>query len=109
MDDSNPTPRVGFPQLKNMIGRKVLFVGRIESMDQGRVHMVAPDGSKVIIQSNGVFDSQFVEVEGTVVDPMTIQEASHTNFSENFDMNMYNDLLKLINDKYTGLFYPPFA
>ena len=84
MDDSNPTPRVGFPQLKNMIGRKVLFVGRIESMDQGRVHMVAPDGSQVIIQSSGVFDSQFVEVEGTVVDPMTIQEASHTNFSENF-------------------------
>jgi hypothetical protein len=25
------------------------------------------------------------------------------------DMNLYNDLLKLVNEKYTGLFYPPFA
>lgn len=84
MNADDPTPRVGFAQLKNMIGRRVLFVGRVEGVDGGVVRMAAPDGSKVAIQANSVFETPFAEVQGVVVDPQTIKEESHVNFGENF-------------------------
>jgi hypothetical protein len=84
MNTDSPTPRVGFAQLKNMIGRRVLFVGRVETMDGGVVRMAAPDGSKVSILANSTFETPFAEVQGTVVDPQTIREESHVNFGDNF-------------------------
>lgn len=84
MNCDNPIPRVGFAQLKNYINKKVLFVGKIESMNNGIVNMQAPDGSKVVVQANSHYDTPIVEVCGVVVDPMTIKEESHVNFGENF-------------------------
>lgn len=84
MNCDNPTPRVGFGQLKSYIGRKVIFVGKIESIDNGLVNMQAPDGSKVVVQANTNYDTPFVEVTGVVVDPMTIREESHVSYGENF-------------------------
>jgi hypothetical protein len=84
MNADECTPRVGFAQLKSMIGRKVLFVGRVETMEGGLVRMAAPDGSKVAIQACSTFETPFAEVLGTVVDPQTIREESHVNFGENF-------------------------
>jgi hypothetical protein len=84
MNCDNPTPRVGFAQLKNYINRRVLFVGKIESIDSGSVNMQAPDGSKVVVQGNSNYETPFVEVAGVVVDPMTIREESHVDFGENF-------------------------
>jgi hypothetical protein len=84
MNADEPTPRVGFAQLKNMIGRKVLFVGRVEQMENGVARMAAPDGSKVSVQSTSMFETPYAEVQGVVVDPQTIREESHVNFGENF-------------------------
>jgi hypothetical protein len=84
MNADEATPRVGFAQLKNMIGRRVLFVGRVETMEGGLVRMAAPDGSKVSIQAAGTFETPYAEVQGVVVDPQTIREESHVNFGENF-------------------------
>ena len=84
MNCDNPTPRVGATQLKNYINRKVLFVGKIESVDNGLVNMQAPDGSRVNIQTNSHYEAPFVEIEGVVVDPMTIREESHVSFGDNF-------------------------
>jgi hypothetical protein len=84
MNCDNPIPRVGFAQLKNYINKKVLFVGKIESMNNGVVNMQAPDGSKVVVQANSHYDTPIVEVCGVVMDPMTIKEESHVNFGENF-------------------------
>lgn len=84
MNFDNPTPRVGFAQLKSYIGKKVIMVGRIESIDSGMVNLQAPDGSKVLVQSSSNYETPFVEVTGVVVDPMTIQEDSHVSFGENF-------------------------
>ena len=84
MNADDPTPRVGFAQLKHMIGRRVLFVGRVENMEGGLVRMAAPDGSKVSVQASSTFETPFVEVQGVVVDPQTIREESHVNFGENF-------------------------
>jgi hypothetical protein len=84
MNCDNPIPRVGFAQLKNYINRRVLFVGKIESMENGVVNMQAPDGSKVLVQANSHYDTPIVEVCGVVMDPMTIKEESHVNFGENF-------------------------
>ncbi|KAI8471018.1 MAG: replication factor A protein 3 [Monoraphidium minutum] len=105
MNADDPTPRVGFAQLKNMIGRRVLFVGRVESMDGGLAQMAAPDGSKVAIQANSVFETPFAEVLGVVVDPQTIREESHVSFGESFDMNTYNEFLKLANGPHQQMFY----
>lgn len=91
MNSDNPTPRVGFAQLKNMIGRRVLFVGRVESMDGGLVRMAAPDGSKVTIQANSPYDTPIAEVQGVVVDPQTIREETHVNFGDNFGKYMLWD------------------
>lgn len=106
MNCDNPTPRVGFGQLKNYIGRKVIFVGKIESIDNGLVNMQAPDGSKVVVQANTNYDTPFVEVTGVVVDPMTIREESHVSYGENFDLNLYNEFLKLSSGPYVELFHP---
>lgn len=84
MNADDPTPRVGFAQLKNMIGRKVLFVGRVESMDGGVAQMLAPDGSRVAVQAASMYETPYAEVTGVVVDPQTIREESHVNFGENF-------------------------
>jgi hypothetical protein len=84
MNCDNPIPRVGFAQLKNYINRRVLFVGKIESMENGVVNMQAPDGSKVLVQANSHYDTPIVEVCGVVMDSMTIKEESHVNFGENF-------------------------
>lgn len=79
-----PTPRVGFAQLKNFIGKSVLFAGKVESIDNGLVVLQAPDGSRVHIQATSHFDAPFVEVLGTVVDPQTIREESHVNYGDSF-------------------------
>jgi hypothetical protein len=85
MNVDQPTPRVGFPQLKNFIGKTVIFVGKVETIQGQQVHMSAPDGSRVTVQqNNSTFDSQFAEVTGVVVDPMTIREESHVEFGEKF-------------------------
>lgn len=84
MNCDNPIPRVGYAQLKNYINKKVLFVGKIESMNNGVVNMQAPDGSQVVVQANSHYDSPFAEITGVVVDPMTIKEESHVSFGENF-------------------------
>jgi hypothetical protein len=84
MDCSNPTPRVGYPQLKSFINQRVLFVGKVESLSPGCAHMLAPDGSKVVVQTNSTYNSMFVEVEGVVVDPSTIREEAHVDMNETF-------------------------
>eukprot|EP00882_Tetradesmus_deserticola_P004085 GHRQ01004316.1.p3 GENE.GHRQ01004316.1~~GHRQ01004316.1.p3 ORF type:complete len:112 (+),score=25.53 GHRQ01004316.1:1279-1614(+) len=106
MNVDQPTPRVGFPQLKNFIGKSVIFVGKVEAMQGQQVQMSAPDGSRVTVQGNSTFDSQFAEVTGVVVDPMTLREESHVEFGEKFDLNLYNEFLKLSNGQYAELFYP---
>lgn len=77
-------PRVGFGQLKSFVGRSVIFVGRVESMEGGVVVMQAPDGSHVHVQASSSFDTPFVEVTGVVVDPQTIREESHVDYGDSF-------------------------
>jgi Replication factor A protein 3 len=84
MNTDNAAPRVGFPQLKNLIGQRVTFVGRIETMEGGVVQMAAPDGSRVSVQASSPYDTQYAEVIGTVLDPSTIREETHVNFGDNF-------------------------
>lgn len=79
-----PTPRVGVAQLKNFVGRTVIFVGKVDSMENGVVVMHAPDGARVTVQPTSHFDSPFVEVTGVVVDPQTIREESHVSYGDSF-------------------------
>eukprot|EP00879_Flechtneria_rotunda_P010072 GHRR01010530.1.p1 GENE.GHRR01010530.1~~GHRR01010530.1.p1 ORF type:complete len:111 (+),score=7.73 GHRR01010530.1:283-615(+) len=106
MNDSKTIPRVGFSQLKNFIGKTVTFLGKIESMENGLVHMQAPDGSRVQVQANSAYDTPYAEITGMVIDPMTIKEDSHVNFGDSFDLNLYNEMLKLANGQYVELFHP---
>jgi len=60
-------------------------LGKIESIEGSLVHMQAPDGSKVQVQTgNSTYDTPYAEIQGTVLDPMTIREESHVNFGDNF-------------------------
>lgn len=84
MNADNPTPRVGYSQLKDFIGKRVIFVGKVENLESGVVHLQAPDGSRVKVQANSTYDTAYVEVLGTVVDPETIREELHVHYGESF-------------------------
>ncbi len=84
MSEAYATPRVGGQQLKNFVGRKVIFVGRVENMEGSMVHMRAADNEMVSVQSSSAPGSPIIEIVGTVQDPRTIVEEGHVNLNENF-------------------------
>lgn len=105
MNADSPTPRVGYSQLKDFIGKRVLFVGKVDTIEGGIVQLLAPDGSRVKVHANTPFDTAFVEVLGTVMDPESIREELHVHFGDSFDLNLYGELLKLSNGQHVDLFY----
>lgn len=84
MNADNPTPRVGYSQLKDFIGKRVIFVGKMDTVEGGIVHLHAPDGSRVKVHANSTYDTTYVEVLGTVIDPESIREESHVHYGESF-------------------------
>jgi hypothetical protein len=84
MNTETAIPRVGAQHMPSMIGRKVLLVGRIETISGSGVQLTAADGGRVTVLGQGPFDSTLVEVEGTVMDAHTIQEETHVNLNDAF-------------------------
>mmetsp|Transcript_3372 Transcript_3372/g.7377 ORF Transcript_3372/g.7377 Transcript_3372/m.7377 type:complete len:110 (-) Transcript_3372:746-1075(-) len=102
------TPRVNFEVMQRFIGKKVSVVGEIESTTpEGQIVLITSDKGRIHINTNpraGPYDTKFLEFVGNVVDPRTLQEEEHTNFGDNFDMNMYNEMVKLSNGRYADMF-----
>ncbi len=84
MDISCPLPRVGASHLRDFVGRRVLFVGRVDKQEGGTIDMEAPDGGKVTVHARGPFSQPIAEVEGIVLDPQTIREEARSVLNDNF-------------------------
>ncbi|GIL52679.1 hypothetical protein Vafri_8498 [Volvox africanus] len=105
MDD--PTPRVNFETMQRYHGRKVILCCQINQVDNGQVRVVTADkGEVTVVGGTAPYEGRFAEVVGTVINPNTVQEIEHTNLSDNFSLDMYNELVKLSHkDAYIGMFY----
>jgi len=86
----------------------VLLTGEVKSLSDGKVLLRTSDDAEVVVICNpnfsGSFDSAFVEVLGKVVDAKTLEEESHTNFGANFDLRLYNEMVKLSTTKFADAF-----
>mmetsp|Transcript_22051 Transcript_22051/g.61200 ORF Transcript_22051/g.61200 Transcript_22051/m.61200 type:complete len:108 (-) Transcript_22051:120-443(-) len=99
MDVSTPTPRVNGALLRQNIGRKVLLVGEVLSLEEGFVRMMAADQTPVTVkvQDNAPFQTRYAEVLGTVESENSVMADQHFAFGDNFDLNNYNEMVKLAN------------
>jgi hypothetical protein len=82
--DQQLSPRVGSQQLRSFVGKRVLFVGKVEQMMGQAATVLSPDGGRVTVNLTSSVDAPHIEVDGTVVDAGTIQESSHIHLCDNF-------------------------
>jgi hypothetical protein len=86
MDCDNTVPRVNYSTMERYINQRVKLVCKVEQVMGSTVQVTTPDNAQVTIivaPNSGAFESRFVEVEGTVMDPKTIREDEHTSFGDN--------------------------
>ncbi|PNH04609.1 hypothetical protein TSOC_009209 [Tetrabaena socialis] len=102
----DPTPRVNFETMMRYHGRKVILCCQIEQIENGQVRALTSDkGQVTVLAGSSPFEGRFAEVLGTVVNPNTLQAIEHTNLSDNYNLDMYNELVKLSHkDAYIGQF-----
>lgn len=94
----DPTPRVNFEMMQRFIGRTVLLACSVSQIENGRLQAQTSDGAKVtIIAGSSPYEGQFIEVLGKVVDPSTLQELDHTNLGENYSLELYNELVRVMH------------
>ncbi|EIE19603.1 hypothetical protein COCSUDRAFT_67716 [Coccomyxa subellipsoidea C-169] len=105
MEHAVPSPRVNFQSMERYMGRNVLLVCKVESVEGNRANVVTSDGGRVIVSlKQTAVDTQFVEFEGTVEAPDQLRETDRAYFGGNFDLSAYNDLCRLSNTDYASLF-----
>jgi replication factor A3 len=87
MDLTAPAPRVNGEMLARFVGRKVLLVGKTESLDGGLLRLRTSDERVVSVELKGGaagFSSDYVEFEAVVKSADTVREEEHTNFGSAF-------------------------
>ncbi|KAK2962411.1 putative replication factor A3 [Blattamonas nauphoetae] len=105
------TPRINGNLMPHYITKVVRVVGQVEKIfNQGnepRYTLTTSDGVSVtVIQDEGSATPQtpYVEVVGTVINNVTIQEILLVDFGKDFDMKAYDQCVKLINGPFQSLF-----
>eukprot|EP00898_Chlorokybus_atmophyticus_P001676 jgi/Chlat1/2509/Chrsp175S02373 len=107
METASATAMVNGAMLAQHVGKKVRVVVKVKSFDNGRCACEAADGQEVFVRlapGTSHYDTPFVEIQGTVQDPHTVEEEFHTPFGHNFELSTYNKLLELANNNYKQLF-----
>eukprot|EP00951_Prasinocladus_malaysianus_P037479 scaffold403008_cov48-Prasinocladus_malaysianus.AAC.1 len=86
MDSSQPTPRVNGSLLRQNIGRRVLFVGEVLSLEDGFVRMKAADQMPVTVKvlDRTPFSTKYAEVLGTVDNENCVVAEQHFPFGDSF-------------------------
>ena len=87
MDTSAPAPRVNGELLARFIGRKVLLVGKAESLEGGVMRLRTSDDRVVSVELKGGaagYSSDFVEFEAVVKSADSVREEEHTSFGSAF-------------------------
>ena len=87
MDTSAPAPRVNGELLARFVGRKVLLVGKAESLEGGVMRMRTSDDRVVSVELKGGaagYSSDFLEFEAVVKSADSVREEEHTSFGSAF-------------------------
>ena len=87
MDTCAPAPRVNGELLARFVGRKVLLVGKAESLEGGVMRMRTSDDRVVSVELKGGaagYGSDFVEFEAVVKSADSVREEEHTSFGSAF-------------------------
>eukprot|EP00656_Telonema_subtile_P005491 TRINITY_DN12499_c0_g1_i1.p1 TRINITY_DN12499_c0_g1~~TRINITY_DN12499_c0_g1_i1.p1 ORF type:complete len:137 (+),score=24.49 TRINITY_DN12499_c0_g1_i1:95-505(+) len=99
------SPRVGKSHLAEYDGKTVRFVGKVKSNDGGVAVLEAPDGGEVQVHNSTPYQTQFVEILGSVQSAGAISQQSYVDFGDEFHMGNYNELLRLTHgNRVRGLF-----
>ena len=87
-DLSAPLPRVNGELLPRFVGRKVLLVGRVVSLDSGSMRVETCDKQQVTVAlkagAGAYANSDFIEFEATVESPEAVRELDHAKFGTSF-------------------------
>jgi len=92
-----PTPRVNSACLPQNIHQTVRLVGKVEQILGGNVITLrACDDGLVTVKltSECTPGTTYVEILGKVLPDRSVQSLSCTNFGDEFDMKVYNELIK---------------
>ena len=101
-------PRVfGYNLSQNYSGKNVRIVGSVKDVTPKNVTILSCDGIPInIIPNQGediidqnLYNCKHVEVIGFVKDNNTLMQYNVTNFGDNFDLDTYNESLKLIQQQ----------
>ena len=87
MDTSAPAPRVNGELLARFVGRKVLLVGKAESLEGNVMRLRTSDDRVVSVELKGGaagYGSDFVEFEAVVKSADSLREEEHTSFGSAF-------------------------
>ena len=87
MDTSAPAPRVNGELLARFVGRKVLLVGKAESLEGNVMRLRTSDDRVVSVELKGGaagYGSDFVEFEAVVKSADSVREEEHTSFGSAF-------------------------
>ncbi len=86
IDISAPGPRVNMAMMKDLLGKRVTLVGRVEGgLQNGILHVKASDEGLVeVVLQGAVPQDAFVEVEGVVESPNTLREQSIIGYGNTF-------------------------
>ena len=78
---TEPKPRVNFELLQRYLQKKVLLIGRVEGIDSNTntARVTTADGGIVNVQlkQGSSIETQFVEFEGVVTSPESLNEIDH--------------------------------
>lgn len=101
------TPRVNFETMQRYQNQRVMLCCQVLSVGNGQVKVQTSDKGEITVNGvNRPYESKFVEVTGRVTSPNTIDEESHLDLSENFNLDLYNELVKLTHKpEYSGQFH----
>jgi replication factor A3 len=87
-DLSAPLPRVNGELLPRFVGRKVLLVGRVVSLDSGSMRVETCDKRQVTVTlkagAGAYANSDYIEFEATVESPEAVRELEHSKFGTTF-------------------------
>merc|ERR1712166_96411 len=89
------SPRVGKSHLAEYDGKTVRFVGKVKSNDGGVAVLEAPDGGEVQVHNSTPYETDYVEIFGSVQSADAISQQSFVDFGNDFHIGNYNQLLKL--------------
>ncbi|PUU81449.1 replication factor A protein 3 [Tuber borchii] len=99
------TPRINAPLLQQYIGRTIRLVGKVSDV-QGNGATLDSSGVVTVYldRDSNLKIGNAVEIVGKVNPDLTVKVLTSTDFGENLDMRVYEDLVGICQ-QYKEIFY----